>query len=675
MHSFSRMVNKKFGLAVESFRSLHSWSVANTSDFWRSVADFTGIVWQVPPVNEEVYVPPLPGKMVGAQWFSGAKLNFAQNLIPDSSDFDIIVSYHEGVDRKLVRRSLSAAHLRSEVAACQRSLMAAGVTKGDRVCGALANTHEAIVAMLATTSLGAIWSSCSPDFGPQAIVDRFGQISPKVIFATRSYVYGGKKFDCAAKMQDCVERINAAHNNDTQMVWVDHLDEYRNFSTAGRNNESTWTDWVTENTVVGGADKLIFEPCDFGDPLYIMFSSGTTGVPKCIVHTVGGTLLQHKKELLLHCDLGRPGVGTHDAESRLLFFTTCGWMMWNWMASGLACGVGIVVYDGSPVAPDMHVLWDICRNEQVTVFGLSPKYVATCQGNHVDPVEHGALPALKWILSTGAPLLPEQFDWLESITGAGSKKIHVSSISGGTDILSCFMLGHPMESPRRGEIQGPGLGMDIDCWDESGNSLHGQRGELVCKTPFVSMPSGFWNDPGMVKYQQAYFSYFPSSQEVWRHGDFIEFTLAGGIIVHGRSDATLNPGGVRIGTAELYRVVERIDGVVDSVAVGIDRGRGEEILLLIKLIASLDGNGQQIELLEQIREKIRQQTRKELSARHVPAVILPVSDIPYTRSGKKMEMIVSQILRGEPVMNASSVANPDSMDGIAALRQQVFRKE
>lgn len=691
MQLFAREVADRFGFEAEEFATaysvLHKWTVDHPAEFWRSLADFVGINWQDLP-GPDVLIPPPCGKMRGAQWFPGATLNFAQNLIPASSDSEAIVSYHESVSDGLVRRALSASRLRLLVAGCQVALKAAGVGKGDRVCGALSNTPEAIVAMLATASLGAVWSSCSPDFGQQAIVDRFGQISPKFIFATTAYVYGGKYFDCVEKIRHCAKTIgkNDADGTEPGVVWVDHLRRSGNSTIALQEREFLWSEWVNEEELLQQSAALVFEPCGFGDPLYIVFSSGTTGVPKCIVHTVGGTLLQHKKEILLHCDLGRPGVAcldpvgqTNDSSipvSRLMFFTTCGWMMWNWMVSALACGVGVVVYDGSPVAPDAHVLWDICRDEQVTTLGLSPKLVAACQSSKVEPASRGALASLRWILSTGAPLLPEQFDWLECVGGPGSGKMHVASISGGTDILSCFMLGHPLSAPIRGEIQGPGLGMDVDCWDEDGNPVRGCRGELVCKSPFVSMPAGFWNDPDGTKYQKAYFSHFASrksgvAEEVWRHGDFIEFTGSGGIIVHGRSDATLNPGGVRIGTAELYRVVECIPGVADSVAVGIDRGQGEEIVLLVKL-AREDSTATESGGLSGIGAEIRRRIRAELSPRHLPAVVFAVDDIPYTRSGKKMELVVAQILRGEPVVNINSVANPESIEAVAALRDQLM---
>ena len=661
MHAFAAFASERSGLDLNSWPPLYEWSVKSPGDFWGAISDFTKILWLTPP-SPVIYQEPPAGKMRGAKWFPGARLNFAQNLLPRPGLQETIVSHAEGSRR----RFLYASELREQVAACQASLKAAGVVKGDRVCGVLSNTPEAIVAMLATASLGAVWASCSPDFGGQAILDRFGQIEPKVMFATKRYVYGGKAFDCSVKIRACAEQLRAGKTL-RSVVWVDHLagSGKEQLEVAG---ESWWSDWINPANMCGQPDALTFEPCAFEDPLYILFSSGTTGVPKCIVHSVGGTLLQHKKEILLHGNIGRPGVAEFDPASRLLFFTTCGWMMWNWMASALACGAGLVLYDGSPVAPDANALWRMVESEGVTAFGLSPKYIATCKAAGVHPQRDFGLSRLKWILSTGAPLLPDQFEWLYAEAG---QDLHVASISGGTDIISCFMLGNPMIPVHPGEIQGPGLGMAIACWDADGNSVREGRGELVCTKPFVAMPVGFWNDPSGAKYGKAYFDHFHDgslgASEVWRHGDYVEFTSHGGIVVHGRSDATLNPAGVRIGTAEIYRVVERQDGVLDSVAVGIDRGDGEEVVLLVKVTTEKIWN-------KDFEDQLRQVIRKELSPRHVPAMILPVLEIPYTRSGKKMELAVGQILRGEVVANLSSIANPESVDATATAREKIFGK-
>ena len=665
MHAFAAFASTRSGLDLNSWPSLYQWSIDAPGDFWGAISDFTKIIWSTPP-SAVVYQKPPAGKIRGAKWFPGARLNFAQNLLPGPSLHESIVSHAEGGRR----RFLYASELREQVAACQASLRAAGVEKGDRVCGVLSNTPEAIVAMLATASLGAVWASCSPDFGEQAILDRFGQIEPKVMFATKRYVYGGKAFDCTAKIRLCAERLRAGHAL-RSVVWVDHLSgsSKKPLEVAG---EFWWSDWISPANMCGQPDALTFEPCSFEDPLYILFSSGTTGVPKCIVHSVGGTLLQHKKEILLHCNLGRPGAAEFDPGSRLLFFTTCGWMMWNWMASALACGTGLVLYDGSPVAPDANALWRIVESEGVTAFGVSPKYIATCKAAGVHPRRDSGLSRLKWMLSTGAPLLPDQFEWLYAEAGSD---LHVASISGGTDIISCFMLGNPMLPVHAGEIQGPGLGMAIACWGADGKPVREGRGELVCTKPFVAMPVGFWNDPSGEKYGKAYFEHFPSvghgggpgRAEVWRHGDFVEFSGHGGIVVHGRSDATLNPAGVRIGTAEIYRVVERQTGILDSVAVGIDRGvgNGEEVVLLVKVTPGLVWN-------LAMEDQLRQVIRRELSPRHVPSLIFPVEEIPYTRSGKKMEIAVGQLLRGEVVANLSSIANPESVDAMARVRKKIF---
>lgn len=669
--AFAAFAGSRHGLDLASWEALYRWSIGSdesAGQFWEDLATFTGIAWQDRP-NAPAYVPPPQGRMRGAKWFPGATLNFAQNMIPRHGLQEVIVSHAEGGRR----RFLYASELREQVAACQASLVAAGVSKGDRVCGIMANVPEAIVAMLATASLGAVWASCSPDFGEQAVIDRFSQVMPKVLFATTRYVYGGKSFDCRDKVLACARKLSTTGLR--AVVWVDHLGTSRGHGNvdvpegarAQEFAELTWHAWTDPATMGSQPEALYFEPCSFEDPLYILFSSGTTGVPKCIVHSVGGTLLQHKKELLLHCDLGSPGVANfepwQEPSSRLLFFTTCGWMMWNWMASALSVGAGIVLYEGSPVAPDAEVLWRIVDAEGVTAFGLSPKFVATCKSAGIHPARDLELRSLRWILSTGAPLLPDHYEWLRQEAG---RDLHVASISGGTDIISCFMLGNPMLPVHDGEIQGPGLGMAIDCWDGAGNPVREGRGELVCTRPFVSMPVGFWNDPTGEKYAKAYFAHFGGAREVWRHGDFIEFTRNGGIVVHGRSDATLNPGGVRIGTAEIYRVVERIEGVMDCVAVGVDRGQGEEIALLVKASAGLVWD-------KSFEDRIRQVIRKELSPRHVPPVIVRVEDIPYTRSGKKMEMAVAQTLRGETVSNLSSVANPNAVDAVAALRGIIFK--
>jgi acetoacetyl-CoA synthetase len=675
VQEFREFINHRYGLKLTSWADLYQWSIAETEAFWKAIADFCGVAWRTSP-GDTFYVPPAAGKMRGARWFPGAKLNFAQNLMPQPGLQEVVVSYAEGARR----RFLYASELREQVAACQAALRAVGVVKGDRVCAAMANIPEAIVAMLATASLGAVWASCSPDFGEQAIVDRFGQIEPKVMFATRRYVYGGRSFDCTAKINQCVTKIRAASASSDvlrRVVWIDHID-LSPVSEPGP-TESNWNAWLQVASDYIQPEALTYADCSFDDPLYILFSSGTTGAPKCIVHGVGGTLLQHKKEILLHSALGRPGVAdfsartsqnvkTRGVESKLLFFTTCGWMMWNWMVSALSCGVTIVLYEGSPVAPDATALWRIIDDEGVTAFGLSPKFISACRSAGIEPEKQFNLRSLKWILSTGAPLLPDHYHWLYEHANPAGKSgggLHVASISGGTDIISCFMLGNPELPVNPGEIQGPGLGMAIDCWDEKGKSVHSGRGELVCTQPFVSMPVGFWNDPDGARYQKAYFSHFGET-EVWRHGDFIEFTASGGIVVHGRSDATLNPGGVRIGTAEIYRVVERQTGIMDSVAVGIDRGGdGEEVILLVKMSPGHVWS-------ESAERSLRHAIRNELSPRHVPAVILPVGDIPYTRNGKKMEIAVSTVLRGEEFANRASVGNPESLDYLVVLRKKIL---
>jgi acetoacetyl-CoA synthetase len=510
------------------------------------------------------------------------------------------------------------------------SLRKAGVVKGDRVAGVVSNGLEALVAMLATTSLGAIWASCSPDFGPDAIIDRLHQVEPKILFYTTEYQYGGKRFRPVDHLAGVKEKLPSVE----QVVLCSPLGDQHPEALG-----LAFDDYLSDQI-----EPQYFESMRFDDPVYIMFSSGTTGVPKCVTHGVGGTLLQHKKELAYHTDM--------TADSRLLYFTTCGWMMWNWMVSALAVDSSIVLFDGSVAQPDLSTLWQVVEEENVTVFGTSPKFISACMQRHID-VASMSLPHVRTILSTGAPLVPEQFAWLYQQI----PDIHVASISGGTDIVSCFMLGIPTLPVYAGEIQGPGLGMDVHAYAENElvDVATGEKGELVCTSPFPSMPVCFWNDEGGVKYTKAYFSHFTDSKrEIWRHGDYVAMTEHGGIIVYGRSDATLNPGGVRIGTAELYRQVESLSDVEDSLAVGRRSHDDTEIVLFVKLV-----KGRQLD--DDLKSLIRQQIRTHLTPRHLPAEIHAVSDIPYTRSGKKVEMAVTQVIHGESVSNLGALTNPEAL--------------
>ncbi|MGA8205783.1 MAG: acetoacetate--CoA ligase, partial [Woeseiaceae bacterium] len=518
-------------------------------------------------------------------------------------------------------------------------LAAAGVVPGDRVAGFLPNCPEAIVAMLATASLGAIWSSCSPDFGVDGVVDRFGQIAPRVLVATDGYYYNGKRIDS----RPVVAGILAAMPQIERTVIVPFLGE------AGAGSKLrgavVWDDFL-----VPGA-RLAFTPVAFDHPLYVMYSSGTTGVPKCIVHGHGGSLLQHLKEHVLHTDVG--------GGDRLFYFTTCGWMMWNWLASGLAAGATLVLYDGSPFAHDGRVLWELAERERVTVFGTSAKYISALEKAGIRPQDAFDLAALRSVLSTGSPLAPASFDYVYDAIG---ERVQLASISGGTDILSCFALGNPLLPVRRGELQCRGLGMAVEIFDDAGRPLVGEQGELVCTRPFPSAPVGFWNDPDRSRYRSAYFERFPG---VWAHGDFAELTPDGGLIIYGRSDAVLNPGGVRIGTAEIYRQVEKLDEIVESIAIGQRWADDVRVVLFVVLRSGL-------ELDDALKARIRSVIRSNTTPRHVPAKIVAVADIPRTKSGKIVELAVRSVVHGERVAHTEALANPEALEhfrDVAALAE------
>jgi len=604
----------------DDYDSLYRWSVDDAPAFWEAVCDFCDIRFTQPAKQTLAR----PNNIMDAGWFAGSQLNYADNLLRHRGDDTAIIFCGENG----ARRELSHSELRAAVAAIAAGLESAGVRKGDRVAAFLPNCPEAVIAMLATSSLGAIWSSCSPDFGVNGVVDRFGQIEPKVLIAANGYAYNGKTCDTRAIVAEVTARIPTIE----RVVIVPFAQD------LSTNVKSTNTiDWDN----FGVADSsLTFTSVDFNHPLFIMFSSGTTGVPKCIVHGHGGTLLQHMKEHVLHTNVG--------AGDRLFFFTTCGWMMWNWLVSGLATGGALVLFDGSPFFNDGRILWEMAENERITVFGTSAKYISALQKAGVHPRDEFELPALRAVLSTGSPLAPESFDFVYEAIAAD---VQLASISGGTDILSCFALGNPLLPVRRGELQCRGLGMAVQIFDEQGVPVVGEHGELVCTGPFPSAPVGFWNDDDGTRYRAAYFERF---EGVWAHGDFAELTDSGGVVIHGRSDAVLNPGGVRIGTAEIYRQVEKLDEVVESIAVGQNWRDDVRVVLFVVLRDDTD-------LDDEMRQRIRTVIRENATPRHVPAKIVAVPEIPRTKSGKIVELAVRSVVHGEPVKNTEALANPEAL--------------
>ncbi len=607
-----------------SYEELHRWSVEQSGNFWRLLWDFCEVR------GSKGARTLLDGdRMPGAQWFPDAQLNFAANLLRERSDEDAIVFW--GEDK--VRRRLSRNQLHDLVSRLQQALAAAGVTKGDRVAGYLPNLPEGVAAMLATASLGAIWSSCSPDFGVQGVLDRFGQIEPKVLFCADGYYYGGKEFDA----QDKAKQILAKLPSVRQCVVVPYVGSALALGVTLR-------DFIEPFA----ATTVRFEQVGFNHSLYILFSSGTTGVPKCIVHGTGGTLLQHLKEHCLHSDV-QPG-------DRVFYFTTLGWMMWNWLVSGLAAGATLLLYDGSPFAGRGRILFDFADAEGITHFGTSAKFIDAAAKIKLKPARSHRLEKLRAVLSTGSPLVAEGFDYVYANI---KSDVCLSSISGGTDIVSCFVLGNPMGPVWRGEIQAKGLGMAIEVFDDNGASLKHGKGDLVCTRPFPSMPVGFWNDPGDAKYLAAYFEKFPG---VWCHGDWCELTAHGGIIIYGRSDAVLNPGGVRIGTAEIYRQVEQLDEVLESLVIGQDWQGDVRVVLFLKL---KEGVSLEETLVARVKQKIRDNT----TPRHVPDKVLQVADIPRTKSGKIVELAVRDVVHGRQVKNLEALANPEALDQFRDRRE------
>jgi acetoacetyl-CoA synthetase len=621
--AFIKLVNKRWQAGVSDSNALFDWSVNQPEQFWTSVWDFCGVI--AGHRGERVLAD--GDKMPGAQWFPDAKLNFAENLLRRRDDETAMVFW--GEDK--VRRRMSFAEVYDAVSRTAQALSAAGVKQGDRVAAFMPNMPETIIFMLAASSLGAVWSSCSPDFGTQGVLDRFGQIEPKILFAVEGYHYNGKLIDTVPRVAEIAKHLPTLNRT----IVVSYTRERPDISSVPGGVHLG--DFVSR---FRGKD-INFERLPFNHPLYILYSSGTTGVPKCIVHGAGGTLLQHLKEHQLHTDLKR--------GDRLFYFTTCGWMMWNWLASALASGATLLLYDGSPFYPGAHVLFDFADEERMTVFGTSAKYIDALNKAGAKPVDTHSLATLKTMTSTGSPLVPESFDY---IYRAIKKDLLLSSISGGTDIVSCFVLGNPTLPVYRGEIQCRGFGLDVRVFDDDGRPIVGKKGELVCTAPFPSMPIYFWNDPDTTRYRAAYFDRFPG---IWCHGDYMELTTRGTAIIYGRSDATLNPGGVRIGTAEIYRQVERLEEIVESLVIGQDWDNDVRIVLFVRLREGLQlGDG--------LSKKIKDHIRSNTTTRHVPAKIVQVSDIPRTKSGKIVELAVRNVVHGNPVKNIEALANPEALE-------------
>jgi acetoacetyl-CoA synthetase len=631
MAAFTAAAERAAGHVFPDYEALHRWSVLDPAGCWGLLWDFLELRATTPFTR----VLEHPERMPGARWFPGARLNFAEHLLRHAAaraDATAVVFRCENGERE----ALTFAELREQVGAVSAWLRSVGVEPGDRVAAILPNRPEAIVGMLAAASIGAVWSSASPDFGVDGVVDRFGQIEPKVLIGVDGYHYAGRRIDVRERLAAVAARLPTLE----QVVMVPWLFPVEPHPLG--DDAPAWPELLSAHR--GAAPG--FAPQPFDHPLYILFSSGTTGKPKCIVHGAGGTLIQHLKELALHTDLG--------PDDRLCYFTTCGWMMWNWMASALALGTRLVLFDGSPFHPGPEVLWDLVAEEGVTVFGTSAKYLSALEKAGAEPGRTHALSQLRALLSTGSPLSPESFDYVYRAVRAD---LQLASISGGTDIVSCFALGNPMLPVHRGELQCRGLGLAVAVFDDAGNPVVGERGELVCTKPFPCMPVGFWNDPDGARYRAAYFERFPG---VWTHGDFAELTARGGLLIYGRSDAVLNPGGVRIGTAEIYRVVEGLDQVLEAIAVGQTWQEDQRVLLFVVL---RDG----LTLDDTLSGTIRRRIREQLSPRHVPAEVRQVPAIPRTRSGKIVELAVADVIHGREVKNREALANPEALEVFAAF--------
>ncbi len=630
MYRIMNLINETYGKNFAEYKDLYQWSVENIPDFWRTLWDFVEIKAST-PYNE--VIDDL-GKMPGAKWFPGARLNFAENLLRYRDDQTALIFKGEEAEP----RKITYAELYDEVARVAKSLKASGVKAGDRVTGFMPNMPETIIAMLAATSMGAAWSSCSPDFGVKGVLDRFGQIQPKVLFTANGYSFKGKKLDSVARISTILKEISSVE----KVVVVPYTEEDPDISNVP--NAVLYRDFKSAESGL----EIEFEQLPFDHPLYIMYSSGTTGLPKCMVQSAGGILMHHLKELVLHTDLKR--------EDTIFYFTTCGWMMWNWLTSSLGVGATLALFDGNPFHPEPAALWQMAQDQKITVFGTSAGYLAALQNAGVRPGKEYDLSPLRAVLSTGSPLSIEGFDFVyEEI----KPDLQLASISGGTDLNGCFALGNPMGPVHAGELQCRGLAMKVQAFDENGNPIMGQQGELVCAAPFPSMPIHFWDDPEGKKYHDAYFDVYPN---IWRHGDYIEINDRGGVTIYGRSDATLNPGGVRIGTAEIYRQIDQVEEIEDSLVIGQPWENDVRIILFVKM-------AQGCELTEELKKKIKGTIRTNASPRHVPAKILPVPDVPYTLNMKKVELAVKKVIQGQPVLNKDALRNPEVLDYYADIKE------
>ncbi|MBO9508918.1 acetoacetate--CoA ligase [Thalassospira sp. A3_1] len=620
---FRNWVNEKHSLKLDSFHALYDWSVTRKEDFWPAIIDYAGL--KAESWGDTVLVD--GDKMPGAKFFPDARLNFAENLLVRDDHTDALVFW--GEDK--VKTRISWCDLNIAVSKFSQALRAEGITKGDRVCGYMPNMIETVIAMLGTAAIGATWSSASPDFGVQGVVDRFGQIEPKLMITVDGYHYNGKSHDIREKVRDVIDRIPSIQ----KVVIVKYAFDGTN--TTGIRGGISCDDFLAPFS----AEKIAFEQVEFNHPLYVMFSSGTTGKPKCIVHGAGGTLLKQVSEHVLHCDVA-PG-------DRVFYFTTCGWMMWNWLMGGLAAGATLLLYDGSPFYPSGNILFDYADAEGMTLFGTSAKYIDALAKAELKPRETHNLSTVRAMTSTGSPLAPESFDYVYRDI---KPDIHLASISGGTDILGCFVLACPVLPVKRGIIQTRALGLAVDVFDDDGKSIRNEKGELVCTAPFPSMPIGFWNDPDGSRYKDAYFNRFDN---IWCHGDYVELDDDGGMVIYGRSDATLNPGGVRIGTAEIYRQVEKLPEIQESIVIGQEWDNDVRVVLFVVL-------REKYQLDELLIDRIRKQIRNNCTPRHVPAKIIAVADIPRTKSGKITELAVRDVVHGRPVKNQEALANPTALE-------------